>query len=189
MKIESDKYVNHRFIFQDTQVCFNQGVAEVPDAVGNALLEAKFPHVFAEGKRPRLKSQIEKAFDEGLSTRDELWKKEVDRLNNVISGLKQENLKLRNEVNMWKAEVEKMHDPKAEAEAEAEAEVVGDVPTEAAEDESDAIKKELASQTKPELIEIAKSLGIPEDNLVVDGKQISKNKLIELILSYSSVSE
>lgn len=187
MKIESDKYVNHRFIFQDTQVCFNQGVAEVPDAVGNALLEAKFPHVFAEGKRPRLKSQIEKAFDEGLSTRDELWKKEVDRLNNIISGLKQENLKLRNEVNMWKAEVEKMYDLKAEAEVEAE--VVRDVPAEAAEDESDAIKKELVSQTKPELIEIAKSLGIPEDNLVVDGKQISKNKLIELILSYSSVSE
>ena len=129
-----------------------------------------------------------------LSKRVAGYKAETGFLKNEIMGLNLKIQKLNEELVLWKGICEKLKkhiDPTLLGEilnksAEVEKEESDTKPgkTEAdTETEDNEILKRLKEKKKDELIDMAKQLGISEDQLMLDGKFRTKDDIIELLMS------
>lgn len=193
MKIESQVYRNQTIRIFDEDIKFVNGIADVTDELGEKAISSGLP-IYIEGGVPLNKTKSELMLENELSKRVAGYKAETGFLKNEIMGLNLKIQKLNEELVLWKGICEKLKkhiDPTLLGEilnksAEVEKEESDTKPgkTEAdTETEDNEILKRLKEKKKDELIDMAKQLGISEDQLMVDGKFRTKDDIIELLMS------
>ena len=176
---------------------FDGRFAEVSDELGRRILESGFPNIFAEGEVPATRSAAEIAIEGEMNETVKVAKAEIARLKSVIAGLEQKNSSLQTEVKSWKEIVEKL---KAHVDSSALGSIIADtVPGfvkadekvegeekkegPATDDEDDAIRGKLMERKKDELIDMAKQLGVSDDDLMSGGRYKTKDEIIDILMS------
>lgn len=188
MRIESQVYKNQTIRIFDEDIEFVNGIADVTDELGEKAISSGLP-IYIEGGVPSNKTKSELMLENELSKRVAGYKAETGFLKNEIMGLNLKIQKLNEELVLWKGICEKLKkhiDPTLLGEIlnkSAEVEKEGSDTEPDTETEDDEILKRLKEKKKDELIDMAKQLGISEDQLMVDGKFRTKDDIIELLMS------
>lgn len=179
MKIESQAYKGQSIRIFDEVITFGlDGIVEVNDELGERIVNSGL-RIYREGEVPSKKSKAEMELEKELERRVQAYKVENDSLRIQINGLNAKIQRLNDELKLWKDACESLKkDPTSElpkTEFIEEKEVV--------KSEDDEIRKQLESKKKDELVEMAKQLGITEDQLMIDGRYKKKDEIIDLLLS------
>lgn len=179
MKIESQAYKGQSIRIFDEVITFGlDGIVEVNDELGKRIVNSGL-RIYREGEVPSKKSKAEMELEKELERRVQAYKVENDSLRIQINSLNAKIQRLNDELKLWKDACESLKkDPTSElpkTESIEEKEVV--------KSEDDEIREQLESKKKDELVEMAKQLGITEDQLMVDGRYKKKDEIIDLLLS------
>ena len=179
MKIESQAYKGQSIRIFDEVITFGlDGIVEVNDELGERIVNSGF-RIYREGEVPSKKSKAEMELEKELERRVQAYKVENDSLRIQINGLNAKIQRLNDELKLWKDACESLKkDPTSElpkTESIEEKEVV--------KSEDDEIREQLEGKKKDELVEMAKQLGITEDQLMIDGRYKKKDEIIDLLLS------
>lgn len=179
MKIESQAYKGQSIRIFDEVITFGlDGIVEVNDELGERIVNSGL-RIYREGEVPSKKSKAEMELEKELERRVQAYKVENDSLRIQINGLNAKIQRLNDELNLWKDACESLKkDPTSElpkTESIEEKEVV--------KSEDDEIREQLEGKKKDELVEMAKQLGITEDQLMIDGRYKKKDEIIDLLLS------
>lgn len=179
MKIESQAYKGQSIRIFDEVITFGlDGIVEVNDELGKRIVNSGL-RIYREGEVPSKKSKAEMELEKELERRVQSYKVENDSLRIQINGLNAKIQRLNDELKLWKDACESLKkDPTSElpkTESIEEKEVV--------KSEDDEIREQLEGKKKDELVEMAKQLGITEDQLMVDGRYKKKDEIIDLLLS------
>ena len=179
MKIESQAYKGQSIRIFDEVITFGlDGIVEVNDELGERIVNSGL-RIYREGEVPSKKSKAEMELEKELERRVQAYKVENDSLRIQINGLNAKIQRLNDELMLWKDACESLKkDPTSElpkTESIEEKEVV--------KSEDDEIREQLKGKKKDELVEMAKQLGITEDQLMVDGRYKKKDEIIDLLLS------
>ena len=179
MKIESQAYKGQSIRIFDEVITFGlDGIVEVNDELGERIINSGL-RIYREGEVPSKKSKAEMELEKELERRVQAYKVENDSLRIQINGLNAKIQRLNDELKLWKDVCESLKkDPTSElpkTESIEEKEVV--------KSEDDEIREQLEGKKKDELVEMAKQLGITEDQLMVDGRYKKKDEIIDLLLS------
>lgn len=179
MKIESQAYKGQSIRIFDEVITFGlDGIVEVNDELGERIVNSGL-RIYREGEVPSKKSKAEMELEKELERRVQAYKVENDSLRIQINGLNAKIQRLNDELKLWKDACESLKkDPTSElpkTESIEEKEVV--------KSEDDEIREQLEGKKKDELVEMAKQLGITEDQLMVDGRYKKKDEIIDLLLS------
>lgn len=179
MKIESQAYKGQSIRIFDEVITFGfDGIVEVNDELGEKIVNSGL-RIYREGEVPSKKSKAEMELEKELERRVQAYKVENDSLRIQINGLNAKIQRLNDELKLWKDACESLKkDPTSElpkTESIEEKEVV--------KSEDDEIREQLESKKKDELVEMAKQLGITEDQLMIDGRYKKKDEIIDLLLS------
>lgn len=179
MKIESQTYRGQSIRIFDEVVTFGlDGIVEVNDELGERIVNSGL-RIYREGEVPSKKSKAEMELEKELERRVQAYKVENDSLRIQINGLNAKIQRLNDELKLWKDACESLKkDPTSElpkTESIEEKEVV--------KSEDDEIREQLEGKKKDELVEMAKQLGITEDQLMIDGRYKKKDEIIDLLLS------
>jgi hypothetical protein len=179
MKIESQAYKGQSIRIFDEVITFGlDGIVEVNDELGERIVNSGL-RIYREGEVPSKKSKAEMELKKELEKRVQAYKVENDSLRIQINGLNAKIQRLNDELKLWKDACESLKkDPTSElpkTESIEEKEVV--------KSEDDEIREQLEGKKKDELVEMAKQLGITEDQLMIDGRYKKKDEIIDLLLS------
>lgn len=179
MKIESRAYKGQSIRIFDEVITFGlDGIVEVNDELGERIVNSGL-RIYREGEVPSKKSKAEMELEKELERRVQAYKVENDSLRIQINGLNAKIQRLNDELKLWKDACESLKkDPTSElpkTESIEEKEVV--------KNEDDEIREQLEGKKKDELVEMAKQLGITEDQLMIDGRYKKKDEIIDLLLS------
>jgi hypothetical protein len=179
MKIESQAYKGQSIRIFDEVITFGlDGIVEVNDELGERIVNSGL-RIYREGEVPSKKSKAEMELEKELEKRVQTYKVENDSLRIQINGLNAKIQRLNDELKLWKDACESLKkDPTSElpkTESIEEKEVV--------KSEDDEIREQLEGKKKDELVEMAKQLGITEDQLMIDGRYKKKDEIIDLLLS------
>lgn len=179
MKIESQAYKGQSIRIFDEVITFGfDGIVEVNDELGERIVNSGL-RIYREGEVPSKKSKAEMELEKELERRVQAYKVENDSLRIQINGLNAKIQRLNDELKLWKDACESLKkDPTSElpkTESIEEKEVV--------KSEDDEIREQLESKKKDELVEMAKQLGITEDQLMIDGRYKKKDEIMDLLLS------
>lgn len=179
MKIESQAYRGQSIRIFDEVITFGlDGIVEVNDELGERIVNSGL-RIYREGEVPSKKSKAEMELEKELERRVQAYKVENDSLRIQINGLNAKIQRLNDELKLWKDACESLKkDPTSElpkTESIEEKEVV--------KSEDDEIREQLEGKKKDELVEMAKQLGITEDQLMIDGRYKKKDEIIDLLLS------
>lgn len=179
MKIESQTYKGQSIRIFDEVITFGlDGIVEVNDELGERIINSGL-RIYREGEVPSKKSKAEMELEKELERRVQAYKVENDSLRIQINGLNAKIQRLNDELKLWKDACESLKkDPTSElpkTESIEEKEVV--------KSEDDEIREQLEGKKKDELVEMAKQLGITEDQLMIDGRYKKKDEIIDLLLS------
>ena len=179
MKIESQTYKGQSIRIFDEVITFGlDGIVEVNDELGERIVNSGL-RIYREGEVPSKKSKAEMELEKELERRVQAYKVENDSLRIQINGLNAKIQRLNDELKLWKDACESLKkDPTSElpkTESIEEKEVV--------KSEDDEIREQLEGKKKDELVEMAKQLGITEDQLMIDGRYKKKDEIIDLLLS------
>lgn len=179
MKIESQAYKGQSIRIFDEVIAFGlDGIVEVNDELGERIVNSGL-RIYREGEVPSKKSKAEMELEKELERRVQAYKVENDSLRIQINGLNAKIQRLNDELKLWKDACESLKkDPTSElpkTESIEEKEVV--------KSEDDEIREQLEGKKKDELVEMAKQLGITEDQLMIDGRYKKKDEIIDLLLS------
>lgn len=179
MKIESQAYKGQSIRIFDEVITFGfDGIVEVNDELGERIINSGL-RIYREGEVPSKKSKAEMELEKELEKRVQAYKVENDSLRIQINGLNAKIQRLNDELKLWKDACESLKkDPTSElpkTESIEEKEVV--------KSEDDEIREQLEGKKKDELVEMAKQLGITEDQLMIDGRYKKKDEIIDLLLS------
>lgn len=179
MKIESQAYKGQSIRIFDEVITFGfDGIVEVNDELGKRIVNSGL-RIYREGEVPSKKSKAEMELEKKLEKRVQAYKVENDSLRIQINGLNAKIQRLNDELKLWKDACESLKkDPTSElpkTESIEEKEVV--------KSEDDEIREQLEGKKKDELVEMAKQLGITEDQLMIDGRYKKKDEIIDLLLS------
>jgi len=179
MKIESQAYKGQSIRIFDEVITFGlDGIVEVNDELGERIINSGL-RIYREGEVPSKKSKAEMELEKELEKRVQAYKVENDSLRIQINGLNAKIQRLNDELKLWKDACESLKkDPASDlpqAESIEEKEVV--------KSEDDEIREQLEGKKKDELVEMAKQLGITEDQLMIDGRYKKKDEIIDLLLS------
>lgn len=179
MKIESQAYKGQSIRIFDEVITFGfDGIVEVNDELGKRIVNSGL-RIYREGEVPSKKSKAEMELEKELERRVQAYKVENDSLRIQINGLNVKIQRLNDELKLWKDACESLKkDPTSElpkTESIEEKEVV--------KSEDDEIREQLEGKKKDELVEMAKQLGITEDQLMIDGRYKKKDEIIDLLLS------
>nr|DAM34907.1 MAG TPA: hypothetical protein [Herelleviridae sp.] len=179
MKIESQTYKGQSIRIFDEVITFGlDGIVEVSDELGERIVNSGL-RIYREGEVPSKKSKAEMELEKELERRVQAYKVENDSLRIQINGLNAKIQRLNDELKLWKDACESLKkDPTSDlpqAESIEEKEVV--------KSEDDEIREQLEGKKKDELVEMAKQLGITEDQLMIDGRYKKKDEIIDLLLS------
>ena len=179
MKIESQAYKGQSIRIFDEVITFGlDGIVEVNDELGERIVNSGL-RIYREGEVPSKKSKAEMELEKELERRVQAYKVENDSLRIQINGLNAKIQRLNDELKLWKDACESLKkDPTSElpkTESIEEKEVV--------KSEDDEIREQLEGKKKDELVEMAKQLGITEDQLMIDGRYKKKDEIMDLLLS------
>lgn len=179
MKIESQAYKGQSIRIFDEVITFGfDGIVEVNDELGKRIVNSGL-RIYREGEVPSKKSKAEMELEKELERRVQAYKVENDSLRIQINGLNAKIQRLNDELKLWKDACESLKkDPTSElpkTESIEEKEVV--------KSEDDEIREQLEGKKKDELVEMAKQLGITEDQLMIDGRYKKKDEIMDLLLS------
>lgn len=179
MKIESQAYKGQSIRIFDEVITFGlDGIVEVNDELGERIVNSGL-RIYREGGVPSKKSKAEMELEKELERHVQAYKVENDSLRIQINGLNAKIQRLNDELKLWKDACESLKkDPTSElpkTESIEEKEVV--------KSEDDEIREQLEGKKKDELVEMAKQLGITEDQLMIDGRYKKKDEIIDLLLS------
>lgn len=179
MKIESQAYKGQSIRIFDEVITFGlDGIVEVNDELGERIVNSGL-RIYREGDVPSKKSKAEMELEKELERRVQAYKVENDSLRIQINGLNAKIQRLNDELKLWKDACESLKkDPTSElpkTESIEEKEVV--------KSEDDEIREQLEGKKKDELVEMAKQLGITEDQLMIDGRYKKKDEIMDLLLS------
>lgn len=179
MKIESQAYRGQSIRIFDEVITFGlDGIVEVNDELGKRIVNSGL-RIYREGEVPSKKSKAEMELEKELERRVQAYKVENDSLRIQINGLNAKIQRLNDELKLWKDACESLKkDPTSElpkTESIEEKEVV--------KSEDDEIREQLEGKKKDELVEMAKQLGITEDQLMIDGRYKKKDEIMDLLLS------
>lgn len=179
MKIESQAYKGQSIRIFDEVITFGlDGIVEVNDELGERIVNSGL-RIYREGEVPSKKSKAEMELEKELEKRVQAYKVENDSLRIQINSLNAKIQRLNDELKLWKDACESLKkDPTSElpkTESIEEKEVV--------KSEDDEIREQLEGKKKDELVEMAKQLGITEDQLMIDGRYKKKDEIIDLLLS------
>lgn len=192
MKLFDKKIGNQTVNFNGRKVTFVNSVAEVDDAFGAEILKMGFADLYELGKQPVYETPKEIQMKTDFSEKEEWYKGECSRLRNIADSRKKQVEDLEAEVKLWKEEYEKEkaarlalvenlsratepEQPKNDEQGNEE-EVVGEAAPEETSDE--ALREELASLKKDELLVFAKDNGLETDGL----EKRTKADIIEFIV-------
>lgn len=202
MKLFDKKIGNQIVNFNGRKVTFVNSVAEVDDSFGAEILKMGFADLYELGKQPVYETPKEIQMKTDFSEKEEWYKGECSRLRNIADSRKKQVEDLESEVKLWKEEYEKEkaarlalvenlsratesapevpdetepEQPKNE-EQSGEEEVVDEAAPEETSDE--ALREELASLKKDELLAFAKDNGLEIDDL----EKRTKADIIEFIV-------
>lgn len=179
MKIESQAYKGQSIRIFDEVITFGlDGIVEVNDELGERIVNSGL-RIYREGEVPSKKSKAEMELEKELERRVQAYKVENDSMRIQINGLNAKIQRLNDELKLWKDACESLKkDPTSElpkTESIEEKEVM--------KSEDDEIREQLEGKKKDELVEMAKQLGITEDQLMIDGRYKKKDEIIDLLLS------
>ena len=179
MKIESQAYKGQSIRIFDEVITFGfDGIVEVNDELGERIINSGL-RIYRKGEVPSKKSKVEMELEKELERRVQAYKVENDSLRIQINGLNAKIQRLNDELKLWKDACESLKkDPTSElpkTESIEEKEVV--------KSEDDEIREQLEGKKKDDLVEMAKQLGITEDQLMIDGRYKKKDEIIDLLLS------
>lgn len=179
MKIESQTYKGQSIRIFDEVITFGlDGIVEVNDELGKRIVNSGL-RIYRESEVPSKKSKVEMELEKELERRVQAYKVENDSLRIQINGLNAKIQRLNDELKLWKDACESLKkDPTSElpkTESIEEKEVV--------KSEDDEIREQLEGKKKDELVEMAKQLGITEDQLMIDGRYKKKDEIMDLLLS------
>ena len=179
MKIESQAYKGQSIRIFDEIITFGpDGIVEVNDELGERIIKSGL-RIYREGEVPSKKSKTEIELEKELEKRVQAYKVENDSLRIQINGLNAKIQRLNDELKLWKDACESLKkDPTSEL---PKTEVIEE--KEAVKNEDDEIREQLEGKKKDELVEMAKQLGITEDQLMIDGRYKKKDEIIDLLLS------
>lgn len=202
MKLFDKKIGNQTVNFNGRKVTFVNSVAEVDDSFGAEILKMGFADLYELGKQPVYETPKEIQMKTDFSEKEEWYKGECSRLRNIADSRKKQVDDLESEVKLWKEEYEKEkaarlalvenlsratesapevpdetepEQPKNEEQG-GEEEVVDEAAPEETSDE--ALREELASLKKDELLAFAKDNGLEIDGL----EKRTKADIIEFIV-------
>lgn len=202
MKLFDKKIGNQTVNFNGRKVTFVNSVAEVDDSFGAEILKMGFADLYELGKQPVYETPKEIQMKTDFSEKEEWYKGECSRLRNIADSRKKQVEDLESEVKLWKEEYEKEkaarlalvenlsratesapevpeetepEQPKNEEQG-GEEEVVDEAAPEETSDE--ALREELASLKKDELLAFAKDNGLEIDGL----EKRTKADIIEFIV-------
>lgn len=202
MKLFDKKIGNQTVNFNGRKVTFVNSVAEVDDSFGAEILKMGFADLYELGKQPVYETPKEIQMKTDFSEKEEWYKGECARLRNIADSRKKQVEDLESEVKLWKEEYEKEkaarlalvenlsratesapevpdetepEQPKNEEQG-GEEEVVDEAASGETSDE--ALREELASLKKDELLAFAKDNGLEIDGL----EKRTKADIIEFIV-------
>lgn len=202
MKLFDKKIGNQTVNFNGRKVTFVNSVAEVDDSFGAEILKMGFADLYELGKQPVYETPKEIQMKTDFSEKEEWYKGECSRLRNIADSRKKQVEDLESEVKLWKEEYEKEkaarlalvenlsratesapevpeetepEQPKNDEQGNEE-EVAGEAALEETSDE--ALREELASLKKDELLVFAKDNGLETDGL----EKRTKADIIEFIV-------
>ena len=202
MKLFDKKIGNQTVNFNGRKVTFVNSVAEVDDVFGAEILKMGFADLYELGKQPVYETPKEIQMKTDFSEKEEWYKGECARLRNIADSRKKQVEDLEAEVKLWKEEYEKEKaarlalvenlsrdaEPTPEIPEEHETEQPkndeqggeeGVAGKDASEETSDeALREELASLKKDELLAFAKDNGLEVDGL----EKRTKADIIEFIV-------
>lgn len=202
MKLFDKKIGNQIVNFNGKKVAFVNSVAEVDDAFGAEILKMGFPDIYEFGKQPVYETPKEIQMKTDFSEKEEWYKGECSRLRNIADSRKKQVEDLEAEVKLWKDEYEKEKaarlalvenlSKEVESTSETSEEVElkqsendgqsseGEVKGEnvSGETSDEALREELASLKKDELLAFAKDNGLEVDGL----DKRTKAEIIEYIV-------
>lgn len=202
MKLFDKKIGNQTVNFNGKKVAFVNSVAEVDDAFGAEILKMGFPDLYEFGKQPVYETPKEIQMKTDFSEKEEWYKGECSRLRNIADSRKKQVEDLEAEVKLWKDEYEKEKLARLalvenlSKEVESTHEIPEEVELKPSENDEqgsgeevkdenvsgetsdEALREELASLKKDELLAFAKDNGLEVDGL----DKRTKAEIIEYIV-------
>lgn len=177
MKVKSRIYVNHRLVFSNGVIQFQNGIAEIDEKLWKEICDKKFPNIYKEGDEPEYKTKFEDSIRSEVKENYKEYEDEIVRLKGIIEAQKTTIDQKDKEISNWKAVVEEMKNLKKGSEEKPKVE-------ETKEDQNidSELLKDLKSMKKDELISVAKSDdGGQYTDEDLEGK--TKDEIIIMILS------
>lgn len=178
MKVKSRIYVNHRLVFSNGVIQFQNGIAEIDEKLWKEICDKKFPNIYKEGDEPEYKTKFEDSIRSEVKESYKEYEDEIVRLKGIIEAQKTTIDQKDKEISNWKAVVEEMKNPKKSSEEKPKVEET----KEENQDVDSELLKDLKSMKKDELISVAKSEdGGQYTDEDLEGK--NKDEIITMILS------
>lgn len=177
MKVKSRIYVNHRLVFSNGVIQFQNGIAEIDEKLWKEICDKKFPNIYKEGDEPEYKTKFEDSIRSEVKENYKEYEDEIVRLKGIIETQKITIDQKDKEISNWKAVVEEMKNTKKGSEEKPKVEEIK-------EDQNidSELLKDLKSMKKDELISVAKSEdGGQYTDEDLEGK--TKDEIIIMILS------
>lgn len=177
MKVKSRIYVNHRLVFSNGVIQFQNGIAEIDEKLWKEICDNKFPNIYKEGDEPEYKTKFEDSIRSEVKENYKEYEDEIVRLKGIIEAQKITIDQKDKEISNWKAVVEEMKNTKKGSEEKPKVEEIK-------EDQNidSELLKDLKSMKKDELISVAKSEdGGQYTDEDLEGK--TKDEIIIMILS------
>lgn len=177
MKVKSRIYVNHRLVFSNGVIQFQNGIAEIDEKLWKEICDKKFSNIYKEGDEPEYKTKFEDSIRSEVKENYKEYEDEIVRLKGIIEAQKITIDQKDKEISNWKAVVEEMKNTKKGSEEKPKVEEIK-------EDQNidSELLKDLKSMKKDELISVAKSEdGGQYTDEDLEGK--TKDEIITMILS------
>lgn len=88
MKVKSRIYVNHRLVFSNGVIQFQNGIAEIDEKLWKEICDKKFPNIYKEGDEPEYKTKFEDSIRSEVKENYKEYEDEIVRLKGIIEAQK-----------------------------------------------------------------------------------------------------
>lgn len=190
------KAVNQTVMLNGKAVKFVGCKAEVEDSFGQEVLKLGIPDIYEDGKQPALETPREVRIKSEFQDKELFYQREIAKYKNMVESYKSQLKTAQADAALWRAEYEKEHNLRiqliedaqnvSEVAAEAVASSAPSAPDIAESEgengigqEVEALRKELSSMKKDELVAFGKESGL--DMSPVEG--LTKKEIVDYILS------
>lgn len=190
------KAVNQTVMLNGKAVKFVHCKAEVEDSFGQEVLKLGIPDIYEDGKQPAFETPREMRIKSEFQDKELFYQREIAKYKNMVESYKSQLKTAQADAALWRAEYEKEHNLRIQLIEDAQnvSEVAAEVAASSSpsapdtaeskeengiDQEVEALRKELSSMKKDELIAFGKDSGL--DMSPVEG--LTKKEIVDYILS------